>query len=73
MDRSTVARLTLFGSIVFAGIYLVNVLYDRALNDFQETFPIGVDPLSPQVLVIVLLVMSALFAATVVLRTEERA
>ena len=73
MNRSTVARLTLFGSMLFAGIYLVNVLYDRALSDFPEVVPIGIDPLGPQVLVVVLLVMSALFAATIVLRTEDRA
>ena len=73
MAQNTVAQLTLYGSLLFAGIYLVNVLYDRAPNDFRETFPIGVDPLSPQVLVIVLLVMSALFAATIVLRAEEPA
>jgi len=73
MDRSTISRLTLYGSILFAGIYLVNVLYDRSPSGFRTTFPIGVDPLSPQVVVVVLLVMSALFAATIVLRTEDRA
>ena len=72
MDRSTVARLTLFGSMLFAGVYLVNVLYDRALGDFPDVVPIGIDPLGPQALVVVLLVMSALFATTIVLRTEER-
>ena len=73
MAQNTVAQLTLYGSLLFAGIYLVSVLYNRAPNDFRETFPISVDPLSPQVLVIVLLVMSALFAATIVLRAEEPA
>ena len=71
MNYHTAEKLTLYGALVFAGIYLVNVLYDRALNDFREAFPIGVDPLSPQTLVVVLLIMSALFATTVILRTED--
>jgi hypothetical protein len=71
MNQRTAARLTGLGSLFFFGIYLVNVLYARSLSNFQETFPFSVDPLGPQTLVIVLLVMSVFFAATIMIRSGE--
>lgn len=72
MNRSQYATGTLVLSVAFAAVYISNLLYQKAIEAGLLTQQgVGAEGLDSAVQVVLLLIMSACFAATIMIRADE--
>lgn len=70
MLRQTYARATLLVSLALGGVYIINVLYSRAISNGTITAISSFQGLSGVQQVVLLLIMSVFFAITIMLRSN---
>jgi hypothetical protein len=70
VSSSPYARATLAVSLVLGGVYVLNLLYLRAVSDGTLSIIAGFDGIGNVYQAVMLLIMSAFFAATIMLRAD---